>query len=62
MGNTIEQHRSAIGRFKPPGCRQVSRNMRREEALSEVMTILAEVKIKQDAKQVDTEFPQTKQN
>ena len=53
MGVTIEQHRSAIGRFKPSGFQRVSAKARREIVLSEVMAILAVAKIRREAKQVD---------
>ena len=54
MGVTIEQHRSAIGRFKPSGSQRVSAKARREIVLREVMAILAVAKIRREAKQVDT--------
>ena len=56
MGVTLEQHRSAIGRFKPSGSQRVSAKSRREIALSEVMAILAVTKIRREAKQVDTKL------
>ena len=49
MGVTLEQHRSAIGRFKPSGSQRVSAKSRREIALSEVMAILAVTKIRREA-------------
>ena len=54
MGVTIEQHRSAIGRFKPSESQRVSAKARREIVLREVMAILAVAKIRREAKQVDT--------
>ena len=56
MGVTLEQHRSAIGRFKPSGSQRVSAKSRREIALSEVMAILAVAEIRREAKQVDTKI------
>ena len=56
MGVTIEQHRSAIGRFKPSGFQRGSAKARREIALSEVMAILAVAEIRREAKQVDTKI------
>ena len=56
MGNTIEQHRAAIGRFKLPGCQQVSARTRRWRLLGEIMTILSVEKIRCQAKQVDKQF------
>ena len=53
MGVTIEQHRSAIGRFKPSGFQRVSAKTRREIVLREVMAIIAVAKIRREAKQVD---------
>ena len=53
MGVTIEQHRSAIGRFKPSGFQRGSAKARREIVLSEVMAILAVAKIRREVKQVD---------
>ena len=53
MGVTIEQHRSAIGRFKPSGFQRGSAKARREIVLSEVMAIIAVAKIRREAKQVD---------
>ena len=56
MGVTIEQHRSAIGRFKPSGFQRLSAKARREIVLSEVMAILAVAEIRREAKQVDTKI------
>ena len=56
MGVTIEQHRSAIGRFKPSGIQRVSAKTRREIVLGEVVAILAVAKIRREFKQVDTKF------
>ena len=56
MGVTIEQHRSAIGRFKPSGFQRVSARARREIVLKEIMTILAVAGIRREAKQVDTKL------
>ena len=56
MGVTLEQHRSAIGRFKPSGSQRVSAKRRRAIALSEVMAILAVAEIRREAKQVDTKI------
>ena len=56
MGNTIEQHRAAIGRFKLPGCQRVSARTRRWRLLGEIMTILSVAKIRRQAKQVDAQF------
>ena len=56
MGVTIEQHRSAIGRFKPSGFQRGSAKARREIVLSEVMAILAVAEIRREAKQVDTKL------
>ena len=56
MGVTIEQHRSAIGRFKPSGFQRGSAKARREIVLGEVMTILAVAGIRREAKQVDTKL------
>ena len=55
MGNTIEQHRSAIGRFKPSGRRRVSAKTIRGRVLSDIMAIISVVQIRREAKQVDTE-------
>ena len=54
MGVTLEQHRSAIGRFKPSGFQRGSAKARREIARREVMAILAVAEIRREAKQVDT--------
>ena len=57
MGNTIEQHRAAIGRFKlPGGSQRVSARTRRWRLLGEIMTILSVAKIRRQAKQVDAQF------
>ena len=56
MGVTIEQHRSAIGRFKPSGSQRGSAKARREIVLREVMAILAVAEIRREAKQVDTKI------
>ena len=56
MGNTIEQHRSAIGRFKPSGWQRVSAKTRRERVLKEILAILSVAKIRREAKQVDIEL------
>ena len=56
MGNTIEQYRSAIGRFKCFGCQGVSVKTRRETCLSEIMALLSVAEIRREAKQVDTKF------
>ena len=56
MGVTIEQHRSAIGRFKPSGIQRVSAKTRREIILGEVVAILTVAKIRRKSKQVDTKF------
>ena len=56
MGVTLEQHRSAIGRFKPSGSQRVSAKRRREIVLSEVMAIIAVAKIRREAEQVDTKI------
>ena len=52
MGNTIEQHRSAIGRFKLLGGQRVSAKTRRGICLSEIMAILSVAKKRLEAKQV----------
>ena len=56
MGNTLEQYRSVIENSGSSRCRPVTRKMRRGRVRSQILTMVAEVKMKQEAKQVDHEF------
>ena len=52
MGNTLEQHRSAIGRFPSSGRRRVSAKTRRGWVLCEISRLLALAKIRRETEQV----------
>ena len=53
MGNIIEQHRSAIGRFNLSRRHRECTKIIRDLVLSEIMAILAVAKIRREAKQVN---------
>ena len=52
MGDSVEQYRSAIGKFNPSQCKRVSARIRRMSGLSEILSILAVAQIKRESKQV----------
>ena len=52
MGNTVEQHRSAIGRFNLSRRHRECTKIMRGLVLSEIMAILAVAQIRREAEQV----------
>ena len=52
MGDSVEQYRSAIGKFNPSQRLRVSARIRRRSVLSEILSILAVAQIKRESKQV----------
>ena len=56
MGIDLEQYRSVIGNSCASRCRPVTRKMRRGRVRGQILTMVAEVKIRREANQVNNEF------